>query len=241
MNVYIWTSGELKNDYIGEYQEWEPDASRTLLYLPLESNTNDYSWNNRTCTPTSVTYTTVGGVVSAHVDNNWWILLQPDNFITKTTSTWATLSALVYVTSQTSSARRYIWEWAKQNNAQFFSLINNNVSYYTIWWGNAVQVSSNSWTVIANKRNHILYTVDSTAQKLYINWTLAITWSWTSYPRWNPSAVNDQWQYVLCSRFWPNNSQSLNWNAREIIWENIVWSSDDVTKYYQRIKAKLWF
>ena len=239
MNVYIWTSGELKNAYIGEV--WTPDASRTLLYLPLESDTNDYSGNSRTCTPTSVTFTTVGWVKSAHVWTTGWIAL-PD-FINKNTSSAATLSILLYVTSQTTSSRRYFWEYAVSNSSQFYWLINSNVSYYTIWgvWTSTSSISSDSWTVEANKWNNIVYTADSTEQCLYINWEKIATWTGTSYPRWNPSTIVEQWKYLLCPRQWVSNWTSLNWNAREIIWENKKWTPTQVSNYYNQIKQQLWF
>ena len=211
---------------------WKPDVSRTLLYLPLESDTNDYSWNNRICTPTSVTFTTVWWVQSAHVWNTWWIAVTPTWFIDHNTP-YRTVSVLVYVTAQTSSARRSVCERAIQNKMHYWINLKENTADIDAWW-----TVSNS--IITNSRMHIVATWWDWYKKIYINWELRNTQAMASweYPRWNRENSFQQGQIVLNWRNWVSSNQALNWNAREIIFENILWSDTDVAKYYSYIKSK---
>ena len=241
MNVYIWTSGVLKNAYIWEYIPWTPDASRTLLYLPLESNTNDYSGNNRTCTPTSVTFTTVGWVKSAHVWTTGWIAVTPTTFITHSLS-YKTTSCLIYCTDATSSVRRPVWEFKIQNACWIWCSISPNSqniqgSIQETDWYDVPNV------FVPNKWIHIVDTSWDGVHKIYINWELKYTGNYSSWYAWGNRPNNYQQSYtIMNTRYWPSASwTALNWNAREIIFENILWSDEDVSKYYQRIKAKLWF
>ena len=238
--ILIYPDGVTEKQVYPKY-EWEPDVSRTLLYLPLESNTNDYSGNNRTCTPTSVTFTTVGWVQSAHVWTTWWITVTPTNFITQSTQ-YKTTSVLVYVTSLQTSARRVVREWAIQNVEHHWLNIKENTnwninifSWTTSWMDLSSVIAPNTWILITE-------TLWNWVHKVYVNWTLINTVTYTStLPAWwsRPNSYQ-QSQTVLNWRGWVSSSQALNWNAREIIFENILWSAEDVSKYYQRIKAKLW-
>lgn len=237
--ILIYPDGVTEKQVYPAYS-WTPDASRTLLYLPLESDTNDYSGNNRTCTPTSVSFTTVGWVKSAHVWTSWWIIVTPTGFINHSTP-YRTVSALVYVTSQTSSARRNVYERAIQNKMHSgMNLVENTSNINCYWWSSAVAENS----IITNSRMHIVWTWWDWYAKTYVNGVLKDSEAIASdaYPRWNRTETYQQLQWVLCSRNGPSSSnpQSLNGNAREIIFENILWSAEDVSKYYQRIKSKLW-
>ena len=222
--------------------EWKPDASRTLLYLPLESDATDMSGNNRTTSPSSITYTTVGWITSAHIWTNWWISVSPLWFITNTNP--KTISFLYYVTSQTSSSRRYLMERAVKNKTYQNILILGNTSYWNCSASNTI--ISTSWSVVANSWQHVVITQnndsnDATGYKIYINWVLNNTTSWNAKPRWSWPNSYEQVQNLFSNRDGLNTNQSLNGNVREIIFEDIEWSADDVSNYYTRIKAKLWF
>ena len=232
--IYQWTN------LVRPAYEWKPDASRTLLYLPLESNATDYSGNSRTTSATSVTFTTVWWVPSAHVGTTGWIAVTPTTFITHSLQ-YKTTSCLIYCTDATSSNRRNVWEWKTQNacwiwcsidpNAQTIQCLSQETAYYSVSW------------FVPNKWIHIVHTVWDWVQKVYINWELEYTDTYSTWYAWWNRPNNYQQSYtIMNSRYWPSNSwTALNWNAREIIFENILWSDEDVSKYYQRIKAKLWF
>lgn len=232
---------EMKNAYIGEYKAWTPNEN-TLLYLPLEEDVVDKSWKTwRTFTTSWITYTTVWWVKSAHIGTTGWAYLTAPNPLVNSSidKTKQTISVLYYVTSQTSSTRRNIIEFSKYWEEYFglvlkenTTLVQYNDSYS--WYG--------SWTtILANQWNHVVVTADTTNRYIYINWQLAWSWSsWSNPPRWSRSSSSEQNQWIFTNR-WTSYAQWLNWNARELIIEDKMWSADDVSKYYQRIKAKLWF
>ena len=227
------TMSELKNDYIGEYIPWTPDASRTLLYLPLESNATDQSWNSRSTSPSNITYANLWWIMCANGNgSSSKIQVTPTDIVVWSTE-W-TVSMLVY----------YTWWSSEYRIAMNF---NRYGSYWLgVWvyswtytiWGNAStptlpSVTTNSWV-------HISYTVDSSWTIFYINWTKvwygtkntsSVRWNWSNDSNWN--------QYLFCSRGWDNNY--WKWWIREVIIEKRKRSAEDVSKYYQRIKAKLWF
>lgn len=229
---------ELKNAYIGEV--WTPWAN-TLLYLPLESDVVDKSWKSwRTFGTNSLTYTTVGWVQSVHVGTSWWILLTAPKPIVTPSVSKQTISILTYVTSQQTSARRIILEWRVQNNVWTVLAFEWGTTEIRAFWDSVGDtVSAN---IIANQRMHIVLTNCSEWKKLYLNWQLVSTWAWVSSPRWSWAYSYTQNQWIFTRRdgdywWW----LSMNGNARELIAEDTIWSAEDVSNYYQRIKAKLWF
>jgi len=231
MNVYIGTSGELKNAYIGEYIPWTPDASRTLLYLPLESNATDYSWNSVSTTPSDVTYASLWWVMCANA-NGSSSKISINSDVIPNWATAGTISAIVYLKSWTSNDSRFI----EYNRPNAFFWLNYN-SWYAVYcvWQTGV-VTTKVWEY--NQWIHMLATFDSSWYEMYCNWVLVNTWSSPSNVWWNPLWV-EQNRYIFSDRdgihnFW-------NWWGRELILENKKRSADDVSKYYQRIKAKLWF
>ena len=217
---------------------WQPWAN-TLLYLPLESDEVDQSWKTgRTFSTSWISYTTVWWVKSAHVGASWWAYLTAPKPIVYNSVSQQTISVLYYVTSNYSSSRRQIIEFADQSDEYF----NVALKEYTT----VVQYSdSNSWywswtTIVANQWNHVVVTWDSSARKIYINGSLAWTWSWSRYPWWSWWKGYQEYQWILCNRDWGYGG-ALNWNARELILEDKVWTAQEVAEYYTWIKAKLWF
>ena len=218
--------------------KWKPWAN-TLLYLPLESDTNDYSGNNRTTSASNISFTTVGWVPSAHVGSTGWISVSPDTFITHDTP-YKTNSVLIYVTSQTTSSNRYIFEWAKQNAYHFWWLLVGNSSNFE-FGSNSTWANTYSW-ITANSWIHLVHTIWDWQIKLYINWALVNTQTYSTwYPWGNWSNSFQQSQTIFNTRNGVWQSQALNWNARELIFEQALWSADDVSNYYNWIKWKLGF
>jgi hypothetical protein len=225
---------ELKNAYIGEV--WTPDASRTLLYLPLESNATDYSWNSRSTSPSNISYWTLWWINTAY--NSSWngkIQVTPTDIVVWSTE-W-TVSMLVYYTWALSEYRmamnfnRYnsYWLWIWLYNSKWTFWTNSNDASFAP----ASPLSTNNWY-------HVLYTVDSNGAIAYINWSQVAFWTkTTSSIRWDWSNDNPWNQMLFCSRGWNNNY--WKWWIREVIIEKRKRSAEDVSNYYQRIKAKLWF
>lgn len=226
--ILIYPDGVTEKQVRPKY-EWKP-WDNTLLYLPLESDTNDYSWNSRNWTPTSVTFTTVGWVPSAHVDTSGKIAL-PVWFISASESK-ATVSFLYYVWSTTTSARRTFMEF---RNIYTTCSIQINANTTNVSWGYIWDQLSAANT--AQKRNHIVITWDINWINMYMNWSLVSTMTGSATPRRNSTQTDYNVQYVMNGR---DGDKWVNWNMREYILENIKRSAEDVSKYYQRIKSKLW-
>lgn len=232
--ILVRQNNQEKQIYPAKYKR-EPDASRTLLYLPLESDATDMSWNSRTTTTSSVTYTTVGWVTSSHVWTTWWISVWPEWFISASESR-QTISFLYYSTYSSTSARRIMFEW-RNENVSFCVFTDNWSTYFKFWyvWGDyTIPFTANSWNVIT-------ITWDSSAFKFYKNGSLVTTRSWSSTPwrSWTYTTVKAQ--NVMCWRDWPSYWESCNWNMRELIFENKVRTAQEVSDYYTWIKDKLWF
>lgn len=228
MNVYIWSD---------QYPWWEPDASRTLLYLPLESNATDYSWNSRSTSSTNVSFATVWGLASASIPSNWYITI-PDNMVSYSI-TAGTISCLLYVTTTSSSSRRWIISmlknWVSWANI-IFKENTSNIETLTMWTWTAIQITSSSYS--ANQWFHLVWTSDSSSTDLYVNWVKVATWAWTTRPRWTKTNTTNDAYRIGNSNTW---SQWLAGSMREMILEQKKWSAEDVSNYYNRIKAKLGF
>ena len=91
-----------------------------------------------------------------------------------------------------------------------------------------------------NQWIHLVATVTTSASKFYINGSLVQSSNWYTKPWWNWSRSYDNTQWVFCSRDVWNFSKALNWNARELIMEQVEWSAVDVDNYYNRSKSKFW-
>ena len=230
--ILIYPDGVTEKQVYPKY-EWKPDASRTLLYLPLESNATDQSWNSRSTSATNVSYTTVWWLASASIPSNWYITI-PDNMVSYSTSEM-TVSCLLYTTTAQSSTRRCIlWmlkNWVSWNAIQYAE--NNTVLWNFIWWDSLWLDTSKP----INEWFHIVVTCDSSSHNMYLNWVKVATWTWSTRPRWTKSNTTNDACRIGNGNTW---SQWLAGNMREMILEKKKRSDEDVSKYYQRIKSKLW-
>lgn len=243
--VLIWQNW-VENQVRPSVYKREPTAN-TLLYLPLKSDIVDQSWQSttRTFTTSWTSFTTVWWVQSLNVASTWWIKLTapyPLQDNDKRTNP-ITVSMLIYVTSQSQSSRRTLFDIAATNwNRQWIALYENtsNIRMQSSWWDTVY--ATLTAPIIANQWMNIVYTITSSSTKLYVNWELKASWDWN--PQWpwgNRPYSRDNTQWIFCTRDVNNYGSWLNWNARELIMEEVEWSADDVSNYYNRIKAKLWF
>lgn len=210
--------------YKKEVFDWKPDASRTLLYLPLESNATDYSWNSRWTSPSNITYASLWGIMCANANwSNSKIQVTPNWFCNYNNDTYWTISMLVYLRSLATS-----WAWTK-----WIEFAIQNKTQFVIWWG-----WFSEWL---NKRLHVVSVRNKTdwTHKYYINWELSVSETLSDMPRWKWPNSYEQGQYLFCSR-WGNNNR-MNWWMRELIIENVLWSDEYIANYYKWIKNKLWF
>ncbi len=234
-----WHIGTRKDTF-----SWKPSPERTMLYLPLENDVSDHSWNTgRTFATSWISYTTVGWLPSIHVGSTGWIKLTAPYPLQSDITKPLTVSCLFYRT----------WTWV--GNILDFAASNYQWlrcsfdSNWNIWiapwefiWSSDYLYASINVPFETSKWNVVTYTVSTTATKLYINWELKWSWNWWRYPRsyWNRSWDNTQWILTTRNAGW-DYSIWLNWNARELIIEQVERSERDILKYNARIKNKLWF
>ena len=248
----VWSADDVSTYYNKTKEIFYPSkefvpSQNTLLYLPLENNVSDASWQSveRTFTTSWTSFTTVWWVQSLNVASTWWIKLTapyPLQDNDKRTNP-ITVSMLIYVTSQSQSSRRTLFDIAATNwNRQWIVLYENtsNIRMQTSWWETVY--ATLTAPIIANQWMNIVYTITSSSSKLYVNWELKASWDWN--PQWpwgNRPYSRDNTQWIFCTRDVNNYGSWLNWNARELIMEEIEWSWYDVLSYYNWIKEKLWF
>ena len=248
----VWSADDVSAYYNKTKEIFYPSkefvpSQNTLLYLPLENNVSDASWQSvaRTFTTSWTSFTTVWWVQSLNVASTWWIKLTapyPLQDNDKRTNP-ITVSMLIYVTSQSQSSRRTLFDIAATNwNRQWIALYENtsNIRMQSSWWETVY--ATLTAPIIANQWMNIVYTITSSSSKLYVNWELKASWDWN--PQWpwgNRPYSRDNTQWIFCTRDVNNYGSWLNWNARELIMEEVEWSWYDVLSYYNWIKEKLWF
>ena len=241
--VTVWRNGTEKQVRPSGWGWWQPWAN-TLLYLPLENDFVDQSWQatTRTFTTSGLSYTTVWWVPSVHIGSYWWAKLTTPYPIQSDREKPLTVSLLVYVTTQSSSSRRLILDMAATNWSWLWMALYENTSNVRVNFNNwdTTQASINWAIPSANSRFNIVATATAQSSNLYINWQLVWTWNWCQYPRWFRPYSHDNTQWIFCTRDVNRYSQALNWNARELIMEQIEWTAQEVASYYSQIKAKLW-
>lgn len=247
MSITVWTS-EIKWAYLGgnslseiyvwdklvRPSGWKPWAN-TLLYLPLESDTKDYSWNWRNVTNSgTITYNTIWWWKWATGGSNGYLTVTPTNFITSSL-TGGTISFRFYKSTNTTWTRAM--EFAIQNNVHFLFDVQSwpVMRYYVDDASNrTASILSNAFSL--NVWSNIVVTLNGATIKMYKNWTLENTiTSTTSSPRWIWPSTLQQGQKIFANR---NGSSTWgSWNyLSNIIIENVVWGDGDVTNYYNQTK-----
>ena len=247
MNIYLYPSNtetKLKNAYIGEYG-WKPDSTRTILYLPLENNATDQSWNNVSTSYSSwVSFTTQWWISCVNVSySSVGIALSPTNIV-NTSQTKKTISVLLYFPSLYTSYQKTIY-YAMKDTSPFCSSSEIRINGYDYDivcvidanpYINAIRYQPPQWQWF-----HFVQTTESWTNwnKMYINWELVAQDTGPNTPRW---WVSWSWTNNILNVLGNGSSNRwLDWYAREMIWENVVWSADEVLEYYNNIKEKLWF
>ena len=201
---------------------WKPSAN-TLLYMPMETNLTDMSWNWRTASWSNISFTTLWWISCASWNgSNSKVSITPLWFCDYNNDTYWTVSMLIYLRSISTS-----WVYTK---ALEFAV--QNKTLFMFWWSQ-INWWLNQWLHVVRTWNKNTWEV-----KYYINWEYK-EWFNDSYsPRWKWTNSYEQWQYLFSSRGWNNNR--MNWWMRELIIENKLRSDADITKYCNRIKNKLW-
>jgi len=212
------------------YNPW----SNTLLYLPLEKDSLDYSGNNISTTPSNITYASLWWVMCANANGSSskielsefftsWITAGTISFFryfTWTQFSWAYYNLFYFRT-------QYCFTWAdiRENGSKFDAYIVNGS-----WDTTLTSNYSNIW------KNLILTFWDGKLNA-FIDWVKVKTditcnnnrWpqSWwdTRYVfRWSPVSPGNRWK----------------WWARELLLEKRKRTDDECVNYYNNMKSQLW-
>lgn len=246
MNVYIGTSGELKNAYIGEYIPRQPWAN-TIAYYPLESDGNDYSgnWHNLTwnSTPSYWVSWWTKSVVNLWGNKLWRITNLSWTFTNYTFNVWCKIS---WTGTWQEIFDCYNWNGSVVANSAYFGYNSSEVSqsdffYQRRPWGWTANYGKVYWT--SNRSTNTWYNVCLTSTsswiKIFLNWTEIANGNTT----W--AIVAESWHNSLWWRY--DNSTSpaqnknfFNWYLSEFIFENKTWTATEVLNYYNWIKSNYW-
>lgn len=204
---------------------WQP-WSNTLLYLPLNEDLLDHSWNNVNVNNSWVTLNTslLQGRWCAYNSGSWyltWTLnIQP--------STTITLSCWAYDVS-------FPYHWTN-----YVTVGTDSTGKWRIIWvaypGRYYAMSALDWNLLSSTiattwiRFNLIGVFNNGNFNLYKNWTKIATWAegfttpWTGFEIFRGLNLSDK----------PNCYLS------EVIAENKWWSEDFAINYYNQTKSKYW-
>lgn len=215
---------------------WQPWAN-TLAYYPLETDTNDYSWNNRNLINNWITFD--GGVwvfdgnaIWYYTNNSLWNSL--NNF---TYSVYVNPSSIVsWAVDWDPNINRIIsiiqngnmgtfdksLSLCNSSQAQWYNYYNWQLQIYATW------ISINTWY-------YLTYTFDGSNITIYKNWTLeqsiACWWSYTGYTQATLCVWNDTDR---------NQIKKYYGKISNVIIENTARTAQEISDYYNQTKADYW-
>ena len=231
MNVYIWTSGTLKNAYIGEV--WTP-GSNTLLYLPFTDDLNDHSSNQTSTKGWTVSIATLDWVKCANFNSGYLTFPSKKWFGTNSTfSLWVKnpsnpQESSIFCTSWVAWGwTEYVFNWRINNSPQSITLWTYGWWTWNPWV--SVNYSVPSWWT------NIVATMEWLVAKLYINWQL--WWQVKMYYNNVTAGTLYIWNNTdepTVSKWW------LKAYLSELIIENTVWDATKVAHYYDITKWNYW-
>ena len=204
---------------------WKPWAN-TLLYLPLEWDANDTSWNwHNGIWDWTASYTTLSSWLKvASLSSSWYI---------KNTSFWTmawdrTVLLWAKFPSQNWSYQPLFRQLKAYSNNNMWAIIlvgenPTTKANFSVYWVESSQIDC-WWT-----RNLIAVTVTSSWSMIfYKNWVQQTSWTWFTY----------NW-YTWYQIWWPfnNGRPYLTGNVSRVIVENKIRTEQEIADYYDKTKA----
>jgi len=233
--IMVWQNWQEKQVRPYRFNPW----SNTLLYLPLESDTNDHSWNSYTITKSwTITKSDIGYQFGS---NGRSYLSTPSLSLDGITD--LTVCFWQYVTTVPSKSHimvsKYIWYnsspwvcfnfWMYNHNPWWFwhkmlfmiwNTSDTLKEYYStndpLWWWKLITGTLSSWTM-----------------KSYINWTIdgSVSSVWTFKKVSTPIYI---WAYQA------TNNEYLVWKLSNVIIESKARTSEEISNYYNQTKSNYW-
>ena len=235
MNVYLyqsWSEKELKNDYI-----WSAIPTSWLLwYRPLQSDLKDASWNGKDWNWYSGTgsFWAVGWKTGAVITSTNSTYPKSTQHVVTTLTYWnspMTLMGWIYVSSYLTSTG---WWWLicnSKNGSVWFQWILIRATILNNVWQSSWRYQTN--TINTGQRYFLAATMNSNTLKVYVNWSLVGTQSWTFW--WSPIWVFRLWTWMYQSEIsgWQGDAQ---WYIRHCAVYNRVLTSDEILEFYNNTK-----
>lgn len=201
---------------------WE----NTTAWYKLETDANDYSWNNRNASWANVTYWTELNLKYAQFNGSSSYLLA-NNWL----SSWDyTISVWIKATELKTEAI-LITNWSGNNMQPIYLTANGNVQQtYWIWSTSSYQTPA--WTVSTDTRYNIVSVREWSTAKIYVNWQLIWSWSVTTNTYTDQRAI---WAQKYYNQHW------YNWKMSNLIIEKWWWDENAVSNYFESTKENYWY
>lgn len=195
---------------------WAPWAN-TLFYWSFDAQSlADDSWNNRDGT----WYNSSAGTYTTWIKSYWVDMLSTKaiNMPIPCPSWNFTYSICVKLNSLTKDFQTLMWtaEWV--TNVIHYMITPSWITF-NFWW---VMTISTGVTPTVGSWANIVATRSSNTWTIYMNWTQI----WQSTYSWTP-AQNYQ-RYV---GKWYTNDRYIDWVIDEVIFENVAWTSQEISDY----------
>ena len=214
--------------YGGEWK-WKP-WSNTLLYLPLNWNLNDESWNwyNWTWSAWTEKYATLSSWLQV-AEFSWWLSRVTTSF----TQTPTTISLRWYKSTSLSDPsvngyKLYAWQASSDSGNWWRLRMVTSSSTQRLWYQNGSEEHQNQYNY-KDTWVHMVATYNGSNTLFYINWSLVYT-----YTSW----MNAQtWLYLWTSPRDTTSTYSLYWYVSNVIIEGKQRTAQEVAKYYNSTKS----
>ena len=237
---------KIKKVYLGRkqiYPDWWSPGENTIAYYPLETNANDYSWNNYHATTNNVIFTETWNLKYAEVSwvswSNRWYCSIPAVFTNQNVGTWDfTVSMRVYPVTTSNYPMAF---WDSNNNPPYYWInifLNENGKILFRLNRNTQKYSTSTYSSLIWSWHHIVYTriewtciayIDSIQEVTPYTDTTNISQSnWTAYFLWRQGTLQPQ-------------GRNTNWaKFSKIICEKVWWTAQEISNYFNQTKWNYW-
>ena len=218
----VWTPAMINayfnEDLGGSYQ---PTANTTAWYK-LETDANDYSWNNRNASWANVTYWTSWDLKYAIFNGSSSYLLANNGL-----SSWNYTVSVWIKANELKTEAILLTNWSGNNMQPIYLGSNGNVTqWYWIW--SSSQYSTPNWTVSTSTWYNIVSVREWSTAKIYVNWQLIWSWSVTT------NTYTDQWS-IWAQKYY--NQHWYNWFMSNLIIEDKARTASEIADYYNNTKS----
>jgi hypothetical protein len=229
MWVYIYT----------EEQEWQPWAN-TLAYYPLETDTNDYSWNGRNMTNSWITFSdgvwVFNGSSMATVTGSGWNINKPNMTIqARFKCNYSTTNKSYTIVSR--------WENSPSSNSNVCYMMALNYSsgttYIMSWFAKWSDTSYNPWYFAHSISKNVWYLMtlvneNWNSQKLYLNGTQIASSNVITQQNINSIPL------VIWNTYYRSNQTYFVGNVSNVILEDKARTAQEISDYYNLTKTNYW-